>query len=255
MAPVSLAAVPRPPASAPSPGGSLGPSAPVVTRVVRTGLPTVGAALLDASGIDAAAALPHVSAAPISVDWLQAHLPPVVRAGSRTGDGADLDWLHAAQYQDVSRSTTTILTHLFAAACRRLSAWQPRLMPKTQTRSLRAASSPPTSGTTGDLERAILGVSASGDAPGDRRTPPRRFAALLDVGAPARARRKLVSRFSACDARWHLSARVPHASSSLPCCNSFGVALRSLVGEIAPEIVSFAISAISAAIRENDILK
>ena len=63
----------------------------------------MGAVLLDASGADAAAYLPHVPAAPISVDWLQAHLPPVIRTGSRTGDGADLDWLHAAQYQDVSR--------------------------------------------------------------------------------------------------------------------------------------------------------
>ena len=71
-------------------------------RAARVDLPTVGAALLDAPGAEAAAALPHVSAAPVPAGWLQAPLPPVTRVGSRTGADAVRDWLHSAQYQDVS---------------------------------------------------------------------------------------------------------------------------------------------------------
>jgi hypothetical protein len=93
---------PEPPASVPPLGGSLGPPAPAPVRAARVDPPTVGAALLDASGAEAAAALPHVPAAPVPAGWLQAPLPPVNRVDSRTGVDAVRDWLHSAQYQDVS---------------------------------------------------------------------------------------------------------------------------------------------------------
>ena len=93
---------PGPPASAPPSVGSLRPPAPAPVRAERVDPLAGSAALLDASGVEAAAALPHPSAAPVSSGWLQARLPPIIRVGSGTGADAVRDWLHSAQYQDVS---------------------------------------------------------------------------------------------------------------------------------------------------------